>query len=589
MKRDIVSEFDKKYQGIYKYKIINYTNNKQIIDIICKIHGGFKMSVLQHLNGYGCPYCAGYKETKSEIIEKMRNIHDGYYDYSISDWIKKSDIIKIICPKHGIFEQSLSVHIRGHKCQECSNRKKITNKDFIKKIKSIDSEIITSITEYINSDTKVKFICKKHGIIEKYPNTITNHICNKCYISNKNKNSFINKCLTKFGNKYDYSLVEYVDQSTKVRIIDTTENIIFEQCPDYHLMGKKVCKSNIELFIKKSNIKHNNKYSYKNSNYNGSKNEIEIYCDVHGVFKQSPNNHLRGTGCPKCNRFNLKQLELSEFIINNIDSEILLNNREVLNGKEIDIYIPNLKIGFEFNGLYWHSEKYKGSKYHLNKTKKCIGSNIDLVHIWEDDWDNKKDIVKSMILNKIGVTKNKIFARKCIIKEIFDIKLIREFLNKNHIQGFLPSKLKFGLFFENELVSIMTFGELRISLGNKKSENIYELLRFCNKIDTSVIGGASKLMQFFIRKYNPSNIISYSDFSRSNGNLYKKLGFKFLQNSKPNYYYIIDGKRKHRFSFRKDRLVKEGFDSNKTEIEIMKQRGYDRIFDCGSQKWIFNN
>lgn len=166
--------------------------------------------------------------------------------------------------------------------------------------------------------------------------------------------------------------------------------------------------------------------------------------------------------------------------------------------------------------------------------------------------------------------------------------LIREFLIQNHIQGFVGSKYKIGLFYNNELVSLMTFGNLRKSLGQNKKEDHFELLRFCNKLNTSVVGGASKLLKYFIKEFKPKKIISYSDLSRSDGNLYKTLGFEYSGLSEPNYYYIIGEIRSHRFNFRKDKLVKQGFDNNKTEIQIMTERKIPRIFDCGMEKWTFN-
>lgn len=294
--------------------------------------------------------------------------------------------------------------------------------------------------------------------------------------------------------------------------------------------------------------------------------------------------------CLNCNPINVgfskNEKSLLKFITDSYDDEILENSRKVIDC-ELDIYLPDLKIGFEFNGLYWHSELYKHPTYHLNKTLLCIEKGIDLFHIWEDDWIHKNNIVKSMIMNKLGKTPNKIYARNCQIKEVNDNKVIKKFLIENHIQGFVGSKIKIGLFHNNVLVSLMTFGNLRKSLGQKSKEGSYELLRFCNKINTNVIGGASKLFKFFINNYRVDEVISYSDYSRSNGNLYKTLGFKLSHNSTPNYYYIVDGKRIHRFNFRKDKLIKDGFDPNKTEVDIMNERGYYRIFDCGMQKWIY--
>ena len=254
----------------------------------------------------------------------------------------------------------------------------------------------------------------------------------------------------------------------------------------------------------------------------------------------------------------------------------------------MDVYLPELKIAFEFNGLYWHNELNKENNYHLNKTELCEQNGIQLIHIYEDDWIYKQDIVKSMISNKLGKTSNKIFARKCEIKEISDNNLVRLFLDENHIQGFVGSKIKIGLFFNNELVSIMTFGNRRVVMG-KKTTNVdeYELLRFCNKINTNVIGGASKLFKYFIKKYNPSEITTYADRSFSRGKLYEKLGFKFVSKTQPNYCYVIGRKKYYRFNFRKNILINEGFDPNKTEHEIMLERKIYRIYDSGNLKFNF--
>jgi len=278
-----------------------------------------------------------------------------------------------------------------------------------------------------------------------------------------------------------------------------------------------------------------------------------------------------------------KELEVLDFIKSIYKEKIVSNARNIIS-KELDIYIPSLKIAFEFNGLYWHSDLFKTKSYHLDKSKECEDVDIQLIHIWEDDWDYKKDIVKSIISYKLNKS-DRIFARKCVIKEIKDNSIVKKFLLDNHIQGFVGSRVKIGLFFEKELVSLISFGSLRKSLGHKSSANRWELLRFCNKINTSVIGGASKLFNFFIKNYNPEYVMSYSDSSRGKGNLYDVLKFKRNHQTVPNYYWVIDGIKTHRFNWRKDKLVKMGYSSDKTEIEIMNEIGYYRIFDCGSCRW----
>jgi hypothetical protein len=178
-------------------------------------------------------------------------------------------------------------------------------------------------------------------------------------------------------------------------------------------------------------------------------------------------------------------------------------------------------------------------------------------------------------------------ARKCEVREIFDNKLVRNFLEMNHLQGFVGSKIKLGLFYNNELVSLMTYGSYRKAMGKKGSDSSYEMLRFCNKLNINVIGGASKLFKYFIKNYDPIEVISYADRSWSNGDLYIKLGFKFIHKTNPNYYYIINGNRKHRFGFRKDVLIKNGADPNITEHQIMLDKKIYRIFDSGNLKYSF--
>lgn len=294
--------------------------------------------------------------------------------------------------------------------------------------------------------------------------------------------------------------------------------------------------------------------------------------------------------CTICNPIDIhisgQEIQLQNFVKENYNGEIKLNNREILNPYELDVYLPNLKLAIEFNGLYYHSEKCVENNYHRKKTELAEKNNIKLIQVYEDDWLFKQDIVKSRILNLLGKSE-KIYARKCEIREINDNKLIREFLEKNHIQGYIGAKIKIGIFYKEELVSLMTFGNLRRSMGQKSIDGSYEMLRFCNKMNTAITGGASRMLKYFIEKYNPIEIISYADRSWSTGNSYFKLGFDLVEKTQPNYYYIINKERKYRFLFRKDKLIKDGFDPNKTEREIMLERKIYRIYDSGHLKFVY--
>ena len=286
--------------------------------------------------------------------------------------------------------------------------------------------------------------------------------------------------------------------------------------------------------------------------------------------------------CTLCNPVSelksIKEKEIIDFL-KSLELNIIEGDRNILNGKEIDIFLPDFNIGIEFNGLHWHCEKYVDKDYHINKTNICESNGVQLIHIFEDEWVNNKDIVKSRLKNLFNLTDKKIYGRKCIIKEV-NTKDKTKFLVDNHIQGKVGSKINLGLYYNDELVSIMTFGNGRIVMNGVKNE--WELLRFCNKINHSVVGGASKLFKHFIKTHNPNDIISYADRRWSQGKLYQQLGFNKTHNSTPNYFYVINNEREHRFKYRKNLLIKRGFDENKTEREIMNDRKIYRIYDCGN-------
>jgi hypothetical protein len=324
---------------------------------------------------------------------------------------------------------------------------------------------------------------------------------------------------------------------------------------------------------------------------------LKCHCDVcnneYEITRVLLNERNReGYGlCTLCNQVginNISQLEkeVSSYIKNLINDEIKENDRNVLNNLELDVYIPSKKIAFEVNGLYWHSELFKDKNYHLNKTELCEEKGIRLIQIFEDEWMFKKDIVKSRIENILGLTSNKIYARKCEVREVIT-KESNIFLNNNHIQGECKSNIKLGLYYNNELVSLMTFGKGRVIMGGKVDE--WELIRFCNKLNFSVVGGADKLLKHFIKEYGPKEIISYADRRWSQGELYDKLGFEFIHNSVANYWYINGLVREYRFKYRKSNLKSfSNYSDELTEHEIMLLNKRYRIYDCGNKRYVLN-
>ena len=288
------------------------------------------------------------------------------------------------------------------------------------------------------------------------------------------------------------------------------------------------------------------------------------------------------------NKENGIECEIYEFLISN-DIKVYQNYREIIKPLEVDLYLPDYKIAIEIDGIYWHSELYKDKNYHLTKSNLCSEKNVRLIHIFEDEWKNKKEICKSRILNILGLTKTKIDGKNCTIKEISN-NICNMFLEKNHIHGKTVSKYRYGLFYKDELMAVMTFRKLRKKLGNKNKLEIYELIRFCYKNNVNVIGGADKLLKYFIKQHNPKEIISYVDKRWSDGNLYKKIGFNLIYDTDVNYYYVVNGQRVNRYSLKKSILVeKYGCNPNMSEHEFCLNEGWYRIYDCGNSVWSFQN
>lgn len=298
--------------------------------------------------------------------------------------------------------------------------------------------------------------------------------------------------------------------------------------------------------------------------------------------------------CGKCHpsqRESKPQLFIQDFLNQN-NVNYIQNNRKIINPFEIDFYLPDYNLGIEVNGLYYHSElNGKDKNYHFNKSKMAEKNNVKLIQIFEDEILNQKEIVLSKLSNELKLNNIRIDARKCLIKEISS-KTKKEFLEKNHLQGDCKDTLRYGLYYKEELVSVMTFGKRKITGSNKDSN--WELIRFCNKNHHSVRGGFNRLLSHVLKNNDIKNFITYADCRWSGldytKTVYHKNNFKFIEVTSPNYWYFKPSsqiKRLYRFNFRKSKLVSEGFDSNKTEWEIMQERNFDRIWDCGNMKFTY--
>jgi len=572
-KEEIIEKMNLVHNNIikkYEYNIPTYNNIFQKIKIKCLVqdHGIFEQTISNHINGQGCPKCgkisSGLKNTSNQedVIEQFKKVHHNKYDYSEVEYKKNSEKVKIICPEHGPFLQTPNAHKMGSGCPSCGGKQKLTIPQIINRaqnIHSIDSKpkYHYNIEKYNSVNDIIDIICPEHGIFSQ---TVISHLsgngCPKCGKESISKlkrlpqNEIMEQFKMVHSNKYDYSQVQYLNSMEKVQIICPEHGPFFQKpndhkqgigCPNCNISKPKTQEETIEQFI---NV-HNNKYDYSKVQYINTKTKVQIICPEHGSFFQKPNNHKQGAGCPSCN-INSKE----EFLINlfkEYNINYLYRDRNLIKPLEIDILVPDFDFGIEHNGLAFHSfgknswgalDNYHSldKRRHLDKTIKTEEQGYQLFHIREDHLlcPIKKDIWKSVLLNKCGIS-TKVHARKLQVVNLSNHQdFVKQYLEENHLQGNCPSSIKLGLQDPKTgiVYSIMTFGKSRF---DKNIE--YELLRFCNLKYHNVRGAASKLMSAFEKYYNPVSIVSYANRDWSMGNLYRAIGFVYSHTAEPNYIY----------------------------------------------------
>ena len=290
---------------------------------------------------------------------------------------------------------------------------------------------------------------------------------------------------------------------------------------------------------------------------------------------------------PLMGNASLAETELLDYIKSIYDGEIETGDRSIISPLELDIVIPDKHIAIEFNGVFWHSDfnPRMCKTYHRDKSLKCRDKGYQLLHIWEDDWYNRKDIIKDYIKSKLGLCSKRIYARKCHVREI-DAHTARLFVDSNHIQGYSNATYKIGLFYDDVLVSVMLVGKLRDMMGSKPKDGHYEIYRVVSREDTEVVGGFSKMLKYFERTYNPECIITYGDLCYTLGNVYLKCGFTDEGLSSPCYSWQINGVRYHRSNFMKCKLEECKKDPSLTEDQVMRSRHAYKVWDAGKIKFV---
>lgn len=487
----------------------------------------------------------GLNFTTDIFIKRAKEIHGERYDYSLVDYVNAKTKIKIICPAHGIFEQIPYNHLSGKGCMECGHiengrNRSITFDKFLEKARDVHGDKYDySKSKVENYKIKIEIICKIHGSFFQTPN---NHLsgkgCKECGMM-------------------------------------STLNHIYENC-----------SSSTEDFIQKSKELHSDTYDYSKVEYVNNHTQVKIICMEHGEFLQLPHNHLVGKGCKECgiqkagHYTGTSKLEedFVSFVRSFYSGEIITSVRDKIPPMELDIFLPEFNFGIEINGSYWHSEKFKDKNYHLHKYNLCKSKGIRLISIWEWEYLKDRDKIENFIKNLI-LEKKKLFARKLEIKEV-DIKTQREFLESNHLQGYVPCTHALGLYKDDELIQLMT---LRVK---SKKDKLYEIGRLATKTGYTVVGGTKRLFKHLLSLVDFETIISYNNMDKFTGDTYESLGMRFESISIP-YGWIRNTEYLPRYATQKNKLIRQGFDKNKSESEIMRDEGFSKIYLTGVSKFVF--
>jgi very-short-patch-repair endonuclease len=574
------------------------------------------------VNGSGCPYCAGRLPIKGETDLATINPNLSKQWNSAKNTLAPSDVtanshqkVWWQCENNHEWEATVKNRNIGRGCPYCSKRKTTPGKDdflslhnqLLKEIHPTKNDAINlrELSEY--SHKKVWWICEND---HEWESSIGNRIKKEGYsscpwcigrpVAQKHKALLVSHPL--------YSEIDFSSITEEMLPITEGSGNITWICQKKHTWitsvysrtqrnygcpycaGRLVIENETDLqtlnpeLAKQWHPTKNLHLDIKNVKLNTNKKAWWV-CEKEHEWEAYIYSRSQGSGCPKCSNIVSKaEKEISQMLID-AGLNVITSDKKVLKGKELDIYIPEKNFAIEFNGLYWHTEDAgKDRTYHFNKWQKCDEQGIQLMQIWEDEWNKNSSRILDSIKYKLGITtQKKIMARKCEIVSVSKGEA-ESFLEQHHVQGYSNGSYYLGLREKtsSKLVSVLVLKKEPGTEG--KTLNI---IRYATA--ASVTGGFTKLLKFAEENYRPEKFITFSDHCVSDGGLYKNNGFIADKELAPDYMYVVDRERKHKFGYR---LVK--FRNNPeltyveglTERELAKLNNLPRIWDAGKTRWV---
>lgn len=549
------------------YNIIEYCKLNNLNDI------AFSEKVY-HFK-YNIPHVMICSNAECSNTVNYKNSTYGYYRYCSTACISRDAVIKSMkrdksLVKYGTNTPAESDVIKLKMLQTINAKSEedrliIKNKRSQTNIKNYGVDNPCKVKEIIEKRVK---IFKQHNtwrinfemtMIQRYGSVIPQRV-------DSIKQATINTNMKRYG-------VKYTLQSDNVKLSIKLTNA--DKYGVEHPMQNSAYKEIVVSHINKTYL-NKLKIYYKDYILLDKNNDIYTFCcDLNNEHNFTINATLlhsrhadKTTLCTVCNPCNSSksglELQLLEFIKNNYCGNVVSNTRKVINGFELDIYLPDIKIAFEFNGTYWHSEQHKPMAYHKIKTDLCEEVGIQLIHVYQDDWLYKKNVVKFKILKLLNKIYSKIHADSCIIKELLPEESILFITDNTLLLNDLQNSTTYGLFYNDILVSTLTY---------RRHYEAYEIVSYCDILSYIVVGGYTKLFNYFIDIINPTSVYSYVDRSWLDNTLFIQFNFKAVCITSPSYYYVIKGIR-----------------VNEHAVDIKQYSNIFKIYDSGSIKYeiIYN-
>lgn len=621
-KRYTLAEFTAKAQAVhgtkYIYRGLTFDTRLSRVKATCPIHGDFEQATASHLQGQGCKACGREKATLSRrtpdetIKAKILEVQGNRYGYGDITYKNYKAYIEVICSKHGKFTQLVNAQLQGQGCAKCAYEDKGLKfrqepEEAIKKLQEIHGNRYSygDIT-YKDSKAYIDITCKIHG---KFNQGVSNHLLGQgCPVCGQevslakrrwNFEEFKLKAAQVHADKYEYVKFDLNSRSVE---FNCPEHGSIEMSISRHVSGRGCVKCGnavkgtnrsytLEEFVARATELHESKYTYIDLIRDEKALRIIANCKHHGNFTQIAGDHLQGSGCPRCVRTISK---VSTELATLTHSWGLATFCEVpIPGtrKRMDIHIPNVNLGIEYNGNHWHSSKYRANNSHKERTDTAADAGIRLVHIFSHEWRLRRPAVEVLLKRLCNVEVHKVAARKCKVvtpsKEVANA-----FLELNHIQGGARTGEFIGLEYEGKLVAVMVFSFNTSNRNEAADSTKVELTRYASSC--TVVGGFSKLMRAWLKLNPVKTVVSYSDNRLFTGKVYELAGFRKIHTTQPDYKYLEPGwddTLHHKSKYQKKHLV-ERFGAEacegKTERQITEENNIYQVYDCGKTRWEFS-